>query len=124
MFCGLGHGWLYIRQNASQLRSPLALYPLAVPRYVVLRAGESATMSVTTLLAPAATIAAAFLLLVAIKLKPKLKRSAVYALPDTLRGVNIGELVSVQPFVLFIVILLIALLVYELSQPPESTFLI
>jgi hypothetical protein len=121
VFCGLGHGWLYIRQNASQLRSP-AWYPLAVPRYVVLRAGESATMFVTTLLAPATTIAAAFLLLVAIKLKPKLKRSAVYALPDTLRGMNIVELASMQLFAIFIIILLTALQVYELSQPPELTF--
>jgi hypothetical protein len=62
-FCGLGHGWLYIQQHESPLRSPLAWYPLAVPRYVVLRAGESATMSVTTLFAPAVTIAAAFLFL-------------------------------------------------------------
>jgi uncharacterized protein YodC (DUF2158 family) len=89
VFCGLGHGWLYIRQNASPLRSPLALYPLAVPRYVVLRAGESATMSVTTLFAPAVTIAAAFLLLVAFTLRPRLRQSAVYALPDALRDENI-----------------------------------
>jgi hypothetical protein len=89
VFCGLGHGWLYIQQNASRLRSPLAWYPLAVPRYVVLRAGESATMSVTTLFAPAATIAAAFLLLVAVALRPRLGRSAVYALPDMLRDENI-----------------------------------
>ncbi len=88
-FCGLGHGWLYIQQNASKLRSPLAWYPLAVPRYVVLRAGESATMSVTTLFAPAVTIAAAFLLLVAVVLRPRLGRSAVYALPDALRDENI-----------------------------------
>jgi len=89
VFCGLGHGWLYIQQNASQLRSPLAWYPLAVPKYVVLRAGESATMSVTTLFAPAVTIAAAFLLLVAVVLRPRLGRSAVYALPDALRDENI-----------------------------------
>jgi len=89
VFCGLGNGWLYIRQNASQLRSPLAFYPLAVPRYVVLRAGEAATMSVTTLFAPAVTIATAFLLLVAFTLRPKLKRSAVYALPDALRDEDI-----------------------------------
>jgi hypothetical protein len=89
VFCGLGHGWLYIRQHASPLRSPLALYPLAVPRYVVLRAGESATVSVTTLFAPAVTIAAAFLLLVAVALRPRLRRSAVYALPDALRDENI-----------------------------------
>ena len=89
VFCGLGHGWLYIWQNASQLRSPLAWYRLAVPKYVVLRAGESATMSVTTLFAPAVTIAAAFLLLVAVVLRPRLGRSAVYALPDALRDENI-----------------------------------
>jgi hypothetical protein len=88
-FCGLGHGWLYIQQHESPLRSPLAWYPLAVPRYVVLRAGESATMSVTTLFAPAVTIAAAFLLLVAVVLRPRLRRSAVYALPDALRDEDI-----------------------------------
>jgi hypothetical protein len=122
VFCGLGHGWLYVRQNVSRLMEPLAGFPLAVPRYVVLRAGESATMSVTTLFAPAVTIAAAFLLLVAIKLKPKLKRSAVYALPDTLRGLDIGELASMQLFALLILLLLAALLAHELSQPHELTF--
>ena len=122
VFCGLGHGWLYIRQNTSRLMEPLAGFPLAVPRYVVLRAGESATMFVTTLLAPAATIVVALFLLVVIKLKPKLKRSAIYALPDTLRGMNIGELASMPFFALFIAILLAALLVYEPSQQPELTF--
>jgi len=89
VFCGLGDGWLYIQQHASPLRRPLAWYPLAVPRYVVLQAGESATMSVTTLFAPAATIAVAFLLLVAVALRPRLRRSAVYALPDALRDADI-----------------------------------
>ncbi len=122
VFCGLGHGWLYIQQNASQLRKPLAGYPLAVPRYVVLRAGESATMFVITLFAPAAIIAVVFFLLVAIKLKPKLKRSAVYALPDELRGLDIREHQSMLLFVVFIVILLAALLAYESPLPPESAF--
>jgi hypothetical protein len=99
-FCGLGHGWLYIQQNASPLRSPLAWYPLAVPRYVVLRAGESATMSVTTLFAPAITIAAAFLLLIAFTLRPRLKRSAVYALPDALRD----EYIHIKHFSLIVII--------------------
>jgi hypothetical protein len=54
-FCGLGHGWLYIQQHESPPGTPLMWYPLAVPRYVVLRAGESATMFVTTLFAPAVT---------------------------------------------------------------------
>jgi len=123
VFCGLGYGWLYIRQNASQFNESLAGYPLAVPRYVVLRAGESATMFVITLFAPAAIIAVVFFLLVAIKLKPKLKRSAVYALPDELRGLDILEHQSMLFFVLFTVILLAALLVYKSSLPPESAFL-
>jgi hypothetical protein len=122
VFCGLGHGWLYIQQNASQLMDPSAGYPLAVPRYVVLRAGESTTMFVITLFAPAASIAVVFFLLVAIKLKPKLKRSAVYALPDELRGLDIREHQSMILFVLFIVILLAALLAYKSSLPPESAF--
>jgi hypothetical protein len=124
VFCGLGHGWLYIQQNASQLRKPLAGYPLAVPRYVVLRAGESATMFVTTLFAPAAIIATVFFLLVAIKLKPKLKRSALYALPDELRGLDIWEHANMLLYVLFIVILLVALLAYVSPLPPELAFLI
>jgi hypothetical protein len=106
-FCGLGYGWLYIQQNASQLRSPLALYPLAVPRYAVLRAGESATMSVTTLFAPAVTIAVAFLLLVAIALRPRLSRSAVYALPDALRDENIH--IKYFSFILMVLIAFIPL---------------
>jgi len=122
VFCGLGYGWLYIRQNASQFNESLAGYPLAVPRYVVLRAGESATMFVITLFAPAAIIAVVFFLLVAIKLKPKLKRSAVYALPDELRGLDILEHQSMLFFVIFTVILLAALLVYKSSLPPESAF--
>jgi hypothetical protein len=114
-FCGLGHGWLYIRQSASPLRSPLVWYPLAVPRYVVLRAGESAAISVTTLFAPAVTIAAAFLLLVAIVLRPRLGRSAVYSLPDALRDENIHikyfsfifmVLIAFIPFYLLITVLI------------------
>ncbi|MFZ8810006.1 MAG: hypothetical protein ACO2PN_18110 [Pyrobaculum sp.] len=122
VFCGLGHGWLYIQQNASQLRKPLAGYPLAVPRYVVLRAGESATMFVITLFAPAAIIATVFFLLVAIKLKPRLKRSAMYALPDELRGLDIWEHANMLLYVLFIVILLVALLAYVSPLPPELAF--
>jgi hypothetical protein len=132
VFCGLGHGWLYIQQNASQLRSPLAWYPLAVPRYVVLRAGESATMSVTTLFAPAATIAATFLLLIAIKLRPRIRRSAVYALSDALRDTDVrrlasdvGGIVSVVILVIFVLFiqLLIAILALESTQSRESLLL-
>ena len=118
VFCGLGHGWLYIQQNASQLRSPLALYPLAVPRYVVLRAGESATMSVTTLFAPAVTIAAAFLLLVAFTLRPRLRRSVIYALPDALRDDYIHikhfSLIVTIPMVFLPLILLYILMIGKL----------
>ena len=110
VFCGLGHGWLYIRQNVSRLMEPLAGFPLAVPRYVVLRAGESATMSVTTLFAPAATIAAAFLLLVAVVLRPRLSRSAVYALPDALRE----EDVYIKSYNFFYIVLVIFLLLFLL----------
>ncbi|NAZ34116.1 MAG: hypothetical protein GU356_07520 [Pyrobaculum sp.] len=110
VFCGLGHGWLYIQQHESPLRSPLAWYPLAVPRYVVLRAGESATMSVTTLFAPAATIAAAFLLLVAFTLRPRLRRSAIYALPDALRDENI----RIKYFSFIFIVLMGFLLLYLL----------
>jgi len=88
-FCGLGDGWLYIQQHTSPLGSPLMFYPLAVPRYVVLRAGESATITVTTLFAPATTIAVAVFLLVAIALRPKLGRWTVYAIPETLRATAI-----------------------------------
>ncbi len=121
-FCGLGHGWLYIQQNASRSMEPSAGHPLAVPRYVVLRAGESATMFVITPFALAASIAVVIILLVAIKLKPKLKRSAVYALPDELRGLDIREHQSMMHFVLVIVILSAALLAYKSPLPPESAF--
>jgi hypothetical protein len=129
VFCGLGYGWLYIQQHALPLRSPLAWYPLAVPRYVVLRAGESATMSVTTLFAPAVTIAAAFLLLVAVALRPRLSRSAVYALPDALRerGIlrpvpHMGILLPIVIVIILLsIVLLIALLTYGLFR--ESPFL-
>jgi hypothetical protein len=118
-FCGLGHGWLYIQQHEAPPRTPLMWYPLAVPRYVVLRAGESATMFVTTLLAPAAIIAAVFLLLVTFTLRPRLKRSAVYAIPDELRGIDIRELIPVLLFTLSI--LPISLLaVYEWPLIHES----
>jgi len=117
VFCGLGHGWLHVQQHALPLRSPLAWYPLAVPRYVVLRAGESATMSVTTLFAPAVTIAAAFLLLVAVALRPRLSRSAVYTLPDALREKGILRLVphvGILPLTAIVVILLLILLLLAL----------
>jgi hypothetical protein len=118
-FCGLGHGWLYIQQHEAPPGTPLMWYPLAVPRYAVLRAGESATMFVTTLLAPAATIAAVFLLLVTFTLRPRLKRSAVYAIPDELRGKDIKELIPV--LVLILVFLSISLLaVYEWPLIHES----
>jgi len=110
VFCGLGHGWLYIRQNVSRLMEPLAGFPLTVPRYVVLRAGESATMSVTTLFAPAATIAGAFLLLVAFMLRPRLRRSAVYALPDALRE----EDVYIKSYSFIHTVLMIFLLLFFL----------
>jgi len=122
VFCGLGHGWLYIRQNASPPGTPLMRYPLAVPRYAVLRAGESATMFVTTLLAPAVTISIAILLIVAITLRPRLRRPAVDALPDTLRGMDIRELLSLLLFFIFISVLLSALLVYEWPPSPEMAF--
>jgi hypothetical protein len=117
--CGLGHGWLYIQQHEAPPGTPLMWYPLAVPKYVVLRAGESATMFVTTLLAPAATIAAVFLLLVTFTLRPRLKRSAVYAIPDELRGKDIKELIPV--LLLILVFLSISLLaVYEWPLIHES----
>ena len=120
-FCGLGHGWLYIQQNASPPGTPLMWYPLAVPRYVVLRAGESATMSVTTLFAPAATITIAFLILVAATLRPRLKWSAIYAVPDELRGIDIWELTLMLIFIPYI--LLFGLLVIYVSPLlPESAF--
>jgi len=119
MFCGLGHGWLHIRQNASPPGTPLMRYPLAVPRYAVLRAGESATMFVTTLLAPAVTITIAILLIVAIALRPRLRRSAVYAVPDKLRDIDIGDFISVLLFTPFI-LSLNAVVVYLLPLLPES----
>jgi len=118
-FCGLGHGWLYIQQHESPPGTPLVWYPLAVPRYAVLRAGESATMFVTTLLAPAATIAAVFLLLVTFTLRPRLKRSAVYAIPDKLRGMDIRELILVLFFTLFILSISLPV-VYEWPLIHES----
>jgi hypothetical protein len=118
VFCGLGHGWLYIQQHALPLRSPLVWYPLAVPRYVVLRAGESATMSVTTLFAPAATIAVAFLLFVAVVLRPRLKQSAVYALPDALRDAEILRFVSPVGIVASIVMIFIVPLIVLLAYGP------
>jgi len=120
-FCGLGHGWLYIQQNASP-RTPLVWYPLAVPRYAVLRAGESATIFVTTLFAPAVTISIVILLIVAITLRPRLRRSAVYALPDTLRGMDIRELVSTLFSFIFISVLLYVLLLYEWPPSLELAF--
>ena len=120
-FCGLGHGWLYIQQHASPSGTPLVLYPLAVPRYVVLRAGESTTMIVTTLFAPAVTISIAILLIAAIALRPRLRRSAVYAVPDKLRDIDIGEFMSVLLFIPFI-FLLSVVVVYLLPLLPESAF--
>ncbi len=118
-FCGLGHGWLYIQQNASPPGTPLVTHPLAVPRYVVLRAGESATMSVTTLFAPAATIAIALLILVAATLRPRLKWSAIYAVLDELRDINIWEFILI---LLFIPLILSAILLVIYVSPllPES----
>jgi len=118
-FCGLGHGWLYIQQNASPPGTPLMWYPLAVPRYAVLRAGESATMFVTTLLAPAVTISIAILLIVAITLRPRLRWSAIYAVPDELRGVNIQELIAML-FIIPVFLSISLLAVYEWSLLHES----
>ncbi len=118
-FCGLGHGWLYIRQNASPPGTPLVTYPLAVPRYVVLRAGESATMSVTTLFAPAATIAIALLILVVATLRPRLRRSAIYAVLDELRDIDIREFILILLFIPF-VLSTILLVVYVSPLLPES----
>jgi hypothetical protein len=120
-FCGLGHGWLDIRQNASPPGTPLMWYSLAVPRYAVLRAGELATMFVTTLFAPAVTISIAILLIAAIALRPRLRRSAVYAVPDNLRDIDIGEFISVLLFIPFILLISI-LVVYLLPLLPESAF--
>jgi len=122
VFCGLGHGWLYIQQNASPPGTPLMWYPLAVPRYVVLQAGVSATMLVTTLFAPAVIISIAILLIVAILLRPRLRRSAIYAVPDELRGMDIRELVSILLFFVFTLFFLYTLLVYKWPPSPELIF--
>ncbi len=121
-FCGLGHGWLYIQQHESPPGTPLVWYPLAVPRYAVLRAGESATIFVTTLFAPAVTISIAILLIVAITLRPRLRRLAVYALPDTLRGMDIWELVFTLFSFVFMSALLYVLLVHEWPPSLELAF--
>jgi hypothetical protein len=121
VFCGLGHGWLYMRQNASPLRSPLALYPLAVPRYLVLRAGESATITVGPLFAPATAIAVAVFLLVAIALRPKLGKWAVYATPEPLRSIALW---SFNRFTLVLsVIEILFLLSLFLHVKPQSDIL-
>ncbi len=73
----------------------------------------------TTILAPAVTISIAILLIVAITLRPRLRRSAIYAVPDELRGVNIKELIAmllITPFILSISILV----VYLSPSLPES----
>jgi hypothetical protein len=120
-FCGLGHGWLYIQQHASPLRSPLALYPLAVPRYLVLRAGESATITVGPLFAPATAIAVAVFLLVAIALRPKLGKWAVYATPEPLRSIALW---SFNRFILVLsVIEILFLLILFFPVEPQSDIL-
>ena len=118
-FCGLGDGWLYIQQHTSPLGSPLMFYPLAVPRYVVLRAGESATITVTTLFAPATTIAVAVFLLVAIALRPKLGRWTVYAIPETLRATAIRSAIRSSTISIISVISIIfeILLLLDLFLP-------
>ena len=118
-FCGLGHGWLYIRQNVSPSGTQLMWCPLAVPRYTVLRTGESVTMFVTTILAPAVMISIAILLIVAITLRPRVRRSAIYAVPDELRGIDIRELILM--LLIIPTILLISLLaVYTWPHSHES----
>jgi hypothetical protein len=121
VFCGLGNGWLYIRQNASLSGTPLVLYPLAVPRYVVLRAGESATMFVTTLFAQAVTISIGILLIVAVTLRPRLRRSAIYAVPDELRNIDIQDFILILLLIPYILLLSI-LIVLVLTLSPESAF--
>ena len=118
-FCGLGHGWLYIQQHESPPGTPLMRYPLAVPRYAVLRAGESATMFVTTLFAPAVTISIAILLIVAITLRPRLRRSAIYAVPDELRNIDIQDFIRILSFIPYILLFSI-LIVFGLTLSPES----
>jgi len=119
VFCGLGDGWLYIQQHTSPLGSPLMFYPLAVPRYVVLRAGESATITVTTLFAPATTIAVAVFLLVVIALRPKLGRWTVYAIPETLRATAIRSAIwsSTTSIISVISIIFEILLLLDLFLP-------
>jgi len=120
-FCGLGHGWLYIQQHASPLRSPLALYPLAVPRYLVLRAGESATITAGPLFAPATAIAVAIFLLVAIALRPKLGKWAVYATPEPLRSIAFW---SFNRFILVLsVVEILFLLSLFFTVEPQSDIL-
>jgi len=120
-FCGLGHGWLYIQQHTSPLRSPLALYPLAVPRYLVLRAGESATITAGPLFAPATAIAVAIFLLVAIALRPKLGKWAVYATPEPLRSIALW---SFNRFILVLsVIEILFLLSLFFPVEPQSDIL-
>jgi hypothetical protein len=125
VFCGLGHGWLYIRQNALPPGTPLMWHPLAAPRYTVLRAGESATMFVTTLLAPAVTISIAILLIVAITLRPRLRRSAIYAVPDELKGIDIMELIPMLLIIPFILsVSLLAVYTWPLSHESALTDII
>jgi hypothetical protein len=120
-FCGLGHGWLYIQQHTSPLRSPLALYPLAVPRYLVLLAGESATITAGPLFAPATAIAVAIFLLVAIALRPKLGKWAVYATPEPLRSIALW---SFNRFILVLsVIEILFLLSLFFPVEPQSDIL-
>jgi len=125
VFCGLGNGWLYIKQHISPLGSPLLRYPLAVPRYVVIRAGESTTITVTTLFAPATTIAVAVFLLLAIVLRPKLGRWTFYAITEPLRAIAIwGTIWSLRSSISLIIsgeiLLLLSLF---LPVPPQLNFL-
>jgi hypothetical protein len=120
-FCGLGDGWLYIKQHISPLRSPLLLYPLSVPRYLVLRAGESATITVGTLFAPATAIAVAIFLLVAIALRPKLGKWAVYATPEPLRAMALWSFN--QSILAISVIEMLLLLSLFLPVQPQSDIL-
>jgi hypothetical protein len=120
-FCGLGDGWLYIKQHISPLRSPLILYPLSVPRYLVLRAGESATITAGTLFAPATAIAVTIFLLAAIALRPKLGKWAVYATPEPLRAMALW---SFNRFILVIsVIEMLLLLSLFFPVQPQSDIL-
>jgi hypothetical protein len=79
-------------------------------------------MFVTTILAPAVTISIAILLIVAITLRPRLRRSAFYAVPDELRGINIQELIAMLLIIpAFLSISLLA--VYEWPLIHESDIL-